>query len=95
MSDEQKVWVCRIKSGPMKGTATSWDGPASSAYIPYVPEPALSALQARNTRLVEALEKMIEPLPLDKNPKLTVSEAFDIFAARIGIGHAALKEEGK
>jgi len=41
-------------------------------------------------RLREALQKMVEPLPLDKNPKMTVSEAFDEFAKRIGIGVQAL-----
>jgi hypothetical protein len=45
---------------------------------------------------LEALKRMIEPLPLDKNPKLTVSQAFDIFATRIGIGYEAVKQiEGK
>lgn len=47
-------------------------------------------LQEEVRSLREALKKMVEPLPLDKNPKLTVSEAFDIFASRIGIGTQAL-----
>lgn len=45
-----RVWIMRIRSGPMAGTATSWDGAPSSAYIPYVPE---SLLQKANAEVKE------------------------------------------
>lgn len=31
-----RVWVMRIKSGTLKGTATSWDGPPSNAYKEFI-----------------------------------------------------------
>lgn len=53
-------------------------------------EAALASSEARVRILAGALEEMVAPLPLDKNPKMTVSEAFDVFARRIGIGKQAL-----
>lgn len=55
-SEAMPVWVMRISAGPLKGTATSWDGAPSTAYRKFVPE------TSDLPRLLDALEAGIKAL---------------------------------
>lgn len=52
-----RVWVMRIRSGPTAGTATSWDGPPSDAYVPYVPASLLAEAERKLAIAREALDR--------------------------------------
>lgn len=95
MTDEQRIWVLRIKSGPMKGTAVSHDGPPSNAYRAYVPESELSALREQVKVAREAMELAqqfndgIRARVALKEPHYTASSILkDMLAKALAVGGA-------